>query len=901
MAESVKIRILGDATGLTKALGVAESGLGKLGGVVSGFGKAAAAAMAAAGATAAAGFVNGFGDAMDRQALRSVVGDDILESSAAIYRDAWGESLEQVATVMAETERAFGEGANIETLTESAFILADKFGGDVNEAMQTASELAESFGVSGEHAFDLIAAASGDMSAEVRDELGSAIKEYGGVFNELGLSSENMLTLFADFGEGGAIQLDKVGDAFKELSIRSTDGSTATADAFALMGRDMGLYQELMLEGGDAAADATFGIIRALKEIEDPAAQAEAAIALFGTPLEDLGATAVPEFLDSVQKMGGGFKDVAGTTAALGEELGDNLRTKLESLKRQGLDKIAATIEKHVLPIVERFVDYGVKQFPVWRQTVLDAVGYVTDVVLPALIGAFNRVKDIAVEVYQRALPPLTAAFNRVKDKAVELYQMALPFLVAAFDAVTDAFNRVKDKAVELYQMALPFLVAAFDAVKDAAIRVFDWVTGNWDAIMAVLADGFDAVKDAGAALVDAMGTVFDALKTAFDWIKENDPAIAAFAAVVGTVVVGAVVAWATATYALVAGLVAQAAAFVLAYAPIVAAVAAVAALAAGLVWAYQNVEIFRTVVDKMADAAMAAFGWMRDNVPPIFDAIVGAIVGAFEWIKEKAEAFVGFVIDLWGRWGDTITEAATNAWGAIQTIVEGALGYLTGVFDFWKSLFTCDWRGMLDAIVEMVSGLWTLLKGAFLLGWEAVKLSFKAVFASVEAMAQGGFDRIVEGVKALPGLLWDALKAGGQLLLDAGAYMGDKIVDGLVSALRFVGEVIWDMLPGSVKWALENGASIIGGALGVFGGGDDPTTNSMGQDIVMAGTPGSYLDSQGNNVSLFGSSQYNDNNTAYGQGGVRDVSVYVNETADPAAIGTAVAYELQLANAGGR
>ena len=871
MAESVKIRILGDATGLTKALGVAESQLGKLGDVVGKVGKAAGAAMVAAGATAAAGFVNGFGDAMDRQALRSVVGDDILESSAAIYRDAWGESLEQVATVMAETERAFGEGANIETLTESAFILADKFGGDVNEAMQTASELAESFGITGEHAFDLIAAASGDMSAEVRDELGSAIKEYGGVFDELGLSSENMLTLFTDFGEGGAIQLDKVGDAFKEFSIRSTDGSTATADAFALMGADMGEYQQLLLQGGEVASAATFDIIKALEGIEDPAAQAEAAIALFGTPLEDLGATAVPEFLDSVQKMGGGFNDVTGTTAALGEELGDNLRTKLESLKRQGLDKIAATIEKHVLPIVERFVDYGVKQFPVWRETVLNAVGYVTDVVLPALIGAFNRVKDIAVEVYQRALPPLTAAFNRVKEKAVELYQMALPFLVAAFDAV-----------------------------KNAAISVYDWVTENWDAIMAVLADGFDAVKDAGAALVEGIQTVFDALKTAFDWIKENDPALAAFAAVVGTVVVGAVVAWATATYALVAGLVAQAAAFVVAYAPIVAAVAAIAALAAGLVWAYQNVEIFRKVVDKMADAAMAAFGWMRDNVPPIFDAIVGAIVGAFKWIKEKAEAFVGFVIDLWARWGDTISSAATNAWGAIQTIVEGALQYLTGVFDLWKSLFTGDWSGMWDAIIEQVSGLWLLLKGAFLLGWEAVELSFKSVFASVEAMAKGGFDRIVEGVKALPGLMWDGLKAGGQLLLDAGAYMGDKIVDGLVSALRFVGEVIWDMLPGPIKWALENGASIIGGALGVFGGGDDPTTNSMGQDIVMDGTPGSYLDSQGNNVSLFGSSQYNNNNTAYGQGGVRDVNVQVLTMADPAAIGAAVAYEIQIANPGG-
>ena len=507
-----------------------------------------------------------------------------------------------------------------------------------------------------------------------------------------------------------------------------------------------------------------------------------------------------------------------------------------------------------------------------WRETVLNAVGYVTDVVLPALIGAFNRVKDIAVEVYQRALPPLTAAFNRVKDKAVELYQMALPFLVAAFDAV-----------------------------KDAAIRVFDWVNANWDAIMAVLADGFDAVKDAGAALVEGIQTVFDALQTTFDWIKENDPALAAFAAVVGTVVVGAVVAWATATYALVAGLVAQAAAFVVAYAPIVAAVAAIAALAAGLVWAYQNVEIFREVVDKMADAAMVAFGWMRDNVPPIFDAIVGAIVGAFEWIKEKAEAFVGFVIDLWGRWGDTITEAATNAWGAIQTIVEGALQYLTGVFDFWKSLFTGNWSGMWDAIIEQVSGLWTLLKGAFLLGWEAVKLSFKAVFASVEAMAKGGFDRIVEGVKALPGLMWDGLKAGGQLLLDAGAYMGDKIVDGLVGALRFVGEVIWDMLPGSVKWAIENGASIIGAGLGVFGGGDDPTTNRFGQDIVMEGTPGSYLDSDKATTFLcLGRANTTTTTRLTARAAVKDVSVQVLTMADPAAIGAAVAHEIYLANAGG-
>ena len=612
---------------------------------------------------------------------------------------------------------------------------------------------------------------------------------------------------------------------------------------------------------------ATFDIIKALEGIEDPAAQAEAAIALFGTPLEDLGATAVPEFLDSVQKMGDGFKDVEGTTAALGAELGDNLRTKLESLKRQGLDKIAATIETHVLPVVSRFVDYAIEHFPVWRETVLNAVGYVTDVVLPALIGAFNRVKDKAVEVYQRALPPLAAAFNRVKDKAVELYQMALPFLVAAFDAV-----------------------------KDAAIRVFDWVNANWDAIMAVLADGFDAVKDAGAALVEGIQTVFDALQTTFDWIKENDPALAAFAAVVGTVVVGAVVAWTTATYALVAGLAGQAAMFVLAYAPIVAAVAAIAALAAGLVWAYQNVEIFRKVVDKMVDAAMVAFGWMRDNVPPIFDAIVGAIVGAFDWIKEKVEDFITVVTDAWEKWGDTILEAVQPIWDAIKEKIDAALQIITGIFDTFKALFEGDWEGMWDGIVEVVDGIWTSIKLSFLLGWEVVKLAFEGVWKSIKVMAEAAFDKIVDAIKALPGLMLDGLKLGGQLLLDAGSWMGDKIMEGLVAALKFVGQTLWDMLPGPVQWGLEHGASAVGGVVDFFnpfGGGDDEPEYTMAD----FGNP----DSPAYTMLGGGGYDYTQQARGSGQGGVGDVSVQVLTMADPAEIGAAVAHEIYLANGGVR
>ena len=489
MAESVRIKILGDATGLTKALGVAESGLGKLGGAVSTLGNLAKAGMAAAGVAAAASFVNGFGDAMDRQALRAVVGDDILESSANIYRNAWGGSLEEVATLMAETERAFGEGADLEGLTEAALIVSQKFGGDVNTAMQTAAELAESFGVTGEHAFDLIAAASGEMSAEVRDELGSAIKEYGGVFGDLGLSSETMMRLFTNFGEGGARDLDKVGDAFKELSIRSTDGSDATADAFAIMGRDMELYQQLMFEGGDAAADATFGIIRALKDIEDPAAQAEAAIALFGAPLEDLGATAVPEFLDKLQGMGGGFKDVTGLTAAMGEELGDNLMTRLTSLKRNGLDKIAATIEKHVIPAAEKLLDTWEEVWPAIEKTVRKVIGYLVDTVAPLFqayisvwMGGATMIWDKFREVWPAIRDIVVGAVTQIQER-FDYYWPLIRGLIL------DTVETVRAKFAEVW----PVIQAT---VVDAVMAIVVMIQDNWPAIRDTVVNTVEAIWD---------------------------------------------------------------------------------------------------------------------------------------------------------------------------------------------------------------------------------------------------------------------------------------------------------------------------------------------------------------------------------------------------------------------
>ena len=270
-----------------------------------------------------------------------------------------------------------------------------------------------------------------------------------------------------------------------------------------------------------------------------------------------------------------------------------------------------------------------------------------------------------------------------------------------------------------------------------------------------------------------------------------------------------------------------------------------------------------------------------------VVDEVLPRIVSAFEWIQEAVQVFIDAFQRFWSAWGDTITESLTKAWDAIKGIVSGALDYLKGVFDFWKALFTGDWGAMWDAIVDQVSGLWTLLKGAFLLGWEAVKLSFKMVWESIKIMASAAFGKIVDGIKALPGLMWEGLKAGGQLLLDAGSWMGDKIMEGLVAALKFVGQTLWDMLPGPVQWGLEHGASAVGGVVDFFnpfGGGDDEPEYTMAD----FGNPDSPA------YTMMGGGGYDYSPQARG-GGTNNITVNTSMNATPSEITDAVVWGLQV------
>ena len=268
---------------------------------------------------------------------------------------------------------------------------------------------------------------------------------------------------------------------------------------------------------------------------------------------------------------------------------------------------------------------------------------------------------------------------------------------------------------------------------------------------------------------------------------------------------------------------------------------------------------------------------------------VIPVIVETIEWLRGRIEAFIAVVTDAWEKWGDSILAAVAPIWDAIKNYIDSALQIVMGVFHTFKALFEGDWGAMWDGIVEVLSGIWTTIKAVFLLGWEGVKLSFKMVWESIKIMATAAFGKIVDGIKALPGLMWEGLKAGGQLLLDAGSWIGDKIMEGLVAALEFVGQTIWDMLPGPVQWGLEHGAGAVGGLIsgvgGLFGGGgDDEPAYSMAD----YGNPDSPA------YTMIGGGGYDYGPQPRG-GGTNNITVNTTMNATPSEITDAVVWGLQV------
>lgn len=480
-----------------------------------------------------------------------------------IYKNNYGESWDDVADAMGLVVQQMGEmdPSNLQSTTESALALRDAFGYDVSESIRTVDTLMKNFGITSQEAFDYIVKGQQqglDFSGEFLD----TINEYSVQFQKLGFDIDDMFNILQKGADAGAFNLDKVGDAVKEFSIRVIDGSDTTAQAFNTIGLNADEMAAKFAQGGEAATQAFDQTIQALAEMEDPLAQNAAGVQLFGTMWEDLG----PEVIMQL----GGITDEAynakGAMDSLKDVQYDTFESAIAGLGRT-IQSIGAQIGEVLLPYISSFVEFlqGIAdKFAALDpsiQTFIVGIGLLVAALGPLmlvggqLVSAFTAFQPIlaAVGTLLSGLSlPITAIiagvaalalawstnFGGIRDATMSIMTSIQTILQTIWGAIVALWNsnflNIQTIAQNVWTIITTIFETAFTVIQNAfaifaAIFQGDW-SRAWELVKETASTIWEAIKTLFKAFLDIIvniltgigGALLNAAKTAFNKVKEG-------------------------------------------------------------------------------------------------------------------------------------------------------------------------------------------------------------------------------------------------------------------------------------------------------------------------------------------------------------------------------------------
>lgn len=270
-----------------------------------------------------------------------------------VYGDNFGDSFEGIADDVSKITQNLGKmnEQQLTDVTERAYTLRDAFDFGVDESSRAAKAMAQNFGISIEQAYDYMAKGAQD-GLNYSGELLDNISEYSVQFAKLGLSADDMFNIFKDGAENGAWNLDKIGDAVKEVAIRMVDGSQTTKEGFEALGMDAEATAAKIAQGGDVARETFKQVMAAIAAMDDPVAQNQAGINLLGTMWEDLGATAVEALAGITDEA----YDCSGALDEIKELNYDSLGDSLETLGRQ-IELALEPLGEELIPLITEVVE----------------------------------------------------------------------------------------------------------------------------------------------------------------------------------------------------------------------------------------------------------------------------------------------------------------------------------------------------------------------------------------------------------------------------------------------------------------------------------------------------------------------------------------------------------------
>lgn len=732
------------------------------------------------------------------------------ESIQSAMRTGVAGSVDQAAEAIGALESQWkylgseGEQTAAE-LSDNFMAFSQTFGVDIAEATQTAGQLiTNGLAPDVETAADLMTAAMQRVPAQMRDELPEIINEYGTNFRALGFSGEEAFSLLVQQAEKGKWALDKTGDALKEFTIRGSDMSSSSVAAYEAIGLSAEDMSSKIAQGGPAARDAMQQVAQGILGIEDPAERANTAIALFGTPLEDLSVDQIPQFLESLSGADGSMADFAGSSQQLADNISGSLQGRLNTVKGT-LQSLASDGFMAAWDTASAFIGIIRPLAPILGPM---AVSFGA---LAAGMGAYAAAQKLAAAGGIVKMLRETAAAQFLLNGA--MWASPITWIVAGVIAIGAALWAFFTKTETGREMWSNFT--------DALGRGWDWVVDklkaglNW--AKETFAPVFTGIKDTA---VNAFEGIKDTVSVFLDFWKTGD----------------------TGGIAKLLGLDESS-------------------------WILQTFTLIRNGAIVLKDGLIATFQWIKDKwgelsigfgqfyqtwIAPVWSAmqfagqILGGILsGAFNLVKGAFSILGQIISTVWtGIIQPTFSFLFTGAQNLAAFLAPIFQVLIAGAFQTMGNLFSNIWTGIIQPVWEILksaaglvadvltgnfdnignrfselgSGIWGLVTGIFSTAWNFLKDGVstaldvaKAAFTGFRDIVSNVAEQVKAKVSELPGKIKSVFSGAKDWLVDKGSDIINGLWSGLQSAWENARNWLSD-LPSKIRNSVGSISFDIGG-----------------------------------------------------------------------------------------
>lgn len=363
----------------------------------------------------------------------------------------------------------------------------------------------------------------------------------------------------------------------------------------------------------------------------------------------------------------------------------------------------------------------------------------------------------LAVKLFGRSGVDLLPLLNKGKEGLAEFGAESDKFGLTLGQDNVDAFKKNIAAHRTMHAAWEGLQVQLGSKIMPIVAQITSWLASHLPAAMAFVKRAIDALTPAFTFLSSAVEVAFKAISAGISWLTEHKEVLLLVAVAIGTVLVAAFVAWATAAGA-------AAIASLAALAPIIEFVAPLALLAAGVVYAYTHFKVFREVVDAVKDGLVTAWQFVSDKVIPIFVDIVEIAIKPMVLQFKAVKAIITDVVipafeAVWNFISTkiipvfkSIIDTMINVGQRVGEIVGNIVDFFTGLPSRIVNALSDLASTLLGIATTAIGGLWTGLSDAVEAGWKWLT-DLPGKFAD-------GFGKI-------PGAIWSAFKSAWNAIAD--------------------------------------------------------------------------------------------------------------------------------------